>query len=73
MNWSPDQITFMVDGVGFYTYKPSDKDAATWPFDEEQFILLNVAMGGIAGAVDPGFTESAYDCRLCESVPRSRL
>ena len=59
MNWSPDQITFLVDGVGFYTYKPSDKNTATWPFDEDQFILLNVAMGGISGAVDPGFTESA--------------
>ena len=59
MNWSPNQITFLVDGVGFYTYNPSEKNNDTWPFDKEQFILLNVAMGGIAGAVDPGFTESA--------------
>ena len=58
MNWSPNQITFMVDNVGFYTYNPSDKNDNTWPFYEEQFILLNVAMGGIAGAVDPGFTQS---------------
>jgi beta-glucanase (GH16 family) len=58
MNWSPNQITFMVDDVGFYTYNPSDKDVNTWPFYEEQFILLNVAMGGIAGAVDPGFNQS---------------
>jgi beta-glucanase (GH16 family) len=59
MNWSPNQITFLVDGVGFYTYNPSEKNNDTWPFYEEQFILLNVAMGGIAGAVDPGFTQSA--------------
>jgi beta-glucanase (GH16 family) len=59
MNWSPNQITFLVDGVGFYTYNPSDKNNDTWPFDKEQFIILNVAMGGISGAVDPGFTESA--------------
>ena len=59
MNWSPNQITFLVDGVGFYTYNPSEKNNDTWPFDKEQFILLNVAMGGISGAVDPGFTESA--------------
>ena len=59
MNWSPDQITFLIDNVGYYTYKPSTQDSATWPFDLDQFILLNVAMGGIGGAIDAGFTESS--------------
>lgn len=59
VNWSPDQITFLLDGVGFYTYNPAVKDASTWPFFEDQFLLLNVAMGGIAGNVTSNFTESA--------------
>ena len=59
MNWSPNQITFLVDGVGYYTYNPAIKDASTWPFDEDQYILLNIAMGGIAGTIDSGFTQSA--------------
>ena len=59
MNWSPNQITFLVDNVGFYTYNPSDKNDNTWPFYEEQFILLNVAMGGISGNIDAGFTQSS--------------
>lgn len=59
MNWSPNQITFMIDGVGYYTYKPSVQNADTWPFDLDQFILLNVAMGGVSGAIDPSFTESS--------------
>ncbi|MFT4875942.1 MAG: beta-glucanase (GH16 family) [Bacteroidia bacterium] len=59
VNWSPDQITFLLDGVGFYTYNPAIKDASTWPFFEDQFLLLNVAMGGIAGNVESGFTQSA--------------
>tara|TARA_R110002074_G_C11989541_1_gene612863 strand:- start:17 stop:385 length:369 start_codon:yes stop_codon:yes gene_type:complete len=25
VNWSPDQITFMIDGVGYYTYNPAIK------------------------------------------------
>lgn len=58
MNWSPNQITFLIDGVGYYTYKPSVKNASTWPFDLEQFLLLNVAMGGIGGTIDPNFTQS---------------
>ena len=59
MNWSPDQITFLVDGVGFYTYNPAVKDSSTWPFDLDQFLLLNVAMGGFAGNPDPNFTQSS--------------
>jgi len=58
MNWSPNQITFMIDGVGFYTYNPAVKDANTWPFDLEQYLILNIAMGGFAGTIDPTFTES---------------
>lgn len=59
INWSPDQITFLLDGVGFYTYNPAVKNVSTWPFFEDQFILLNVAMGGLAGNVNSGFTQSA--------------
>lgn len=58
LNWSPGQITFLLDSVPFYTYNPAIKDASTWPFFEDQFILLNVAMGGLAGNVDPAFMES---------------
>lgn len=58
VNWSPNQITFLVDGVGFYTYNPAVKDASTWPFDLEQYLILNVAMGGVSGAIDTGFTQS---------------
>lgn len=58
MNWSPNQITFLIDGVGFYTYNPAVKNDSTWPFDLDQYLLLNVAMGGIAGAIDPNFVES---------------
>ena len=59
MNWSPNQITFLLDGVAFYTYRPAVKNLSTWHFFEDQYILLNVAMGGIAGNIDPAFKESA--------------
>ncbi|WP_400078474.1 family 16 glycosylhydrolase [Winogradskyella sp. R77965] len=58
MNWSPNQITFLIDDVGFYTYNPTVKDDSTWPFYEDQYLLLNVAMGGVAGAIDPNFVQS---------------
>ena len=61
MNWSPYKISFLLDGVIFYTYDPAVKDAATWPFDKEQYLLLNVAMGGIAGAIPSSFTQASMD------------
>lgn len=59
MNWSPNQITFLLDGVAYYTYNPSVKNASTWPFDKEQYLLLNIAMGGVAGTIPSTFTDAS--------------
>ena len=61
MNWSPNQISFLLDGVIYYTYNPAVKDANTWPFDKEQYLLLNIALGGIAGTIAPSFTQTSMD------------
>lgn len=59
MNWSPFQITFLLDDVPFYTYNPAVKTPSNWPFDLEQYLLLNIAMGGIAGNISPSYTQSS--------------
>ena len=59
VNWSPYQISFLLDGVVYYTYNPAVKDANTWPFDKEQYLLLNIAMGGTAGNLDASFTQNS--------------
>ena len=61
MNWSPNQISFLVDGVEYWTYNPAVKNANTWPFDKEQYFLLNIAMGGVAGPIDSSFSQTAMD------------
>lgn len=61
MNWSPYQISFLLDGVIYYTYNPAVKDANTWPFDKEQYLLLNIAMGGVAGTIPSNFTQAQMD------------
>lgn len=61
MNWSPAQITFLLDGVAYYTYNPAVKNANNWPFDAEQYLLLNIAMGGVAGTIPASFTEASMD------------
>lgn len=61
MNWSPNQITFLLDGVAFYTYNPAVKNAATWPFNLDQYLLLNIAMGGVAGTIPSNFTQATME------------
>jgi hypothetical protein len=59
--WSENQISFYIDGDRVYTYKPAIKNANTWPYVQDQFIILNCAMGGtFGGAIDSAFKESVY-------------
>lgn len=59
MEWSEDEIRFLLDGEFLYTYKPSPKNNDNWPYTQNQFLILNVAMGGSWFSIDPNFTESA--------------
>ena len=61
MNWSPFQISFLLDNVIYYTYNPTVKNASTWPFNNEQYLLLNVAMGGTAGTIPSSFTQASMN------------
>ena len=62
INWSEDEISFLVDDVVYYTYAPTEKTDQNWPFDKAQFLILNIAMGGdLGGAIDPAFTEAIME------------
>mgnify|MGYP001088382431 CR=1 FL=1 len=58
LEWFPNRMVFSVDDVVHYTYQPNVYNADTWPFDKDQFILLNIA---IEPSIDPTFTESSMD------------
>lgn len=71
--WTPEAIRFYVDNTLFYTYAPVNKDAATWPFNDPQFIIINLAMGGNWGSdpqyetngqkngIDPALTTARFE------------
>lgn len=44
LEWTSEKMVFSVDSVVHYVYNPSVKDASTWPFDAEQYVLLNIAI-----------------------------
>ncbi len=54
LQWTPDKLVFLVDGTPHYTYNPTVKNAATWPFNAPFFIIMNIAMGGGLGS-DPQY------------------
>jgi len=62
VEWTSEKMVFSVDGVAHYTYNPPTKNSSTWPFNANQFIILNVAMGGsFGGAIDTEFTSSTME------------
>jgi beta-glucanase (GH16 family) len=61
LNWSPYQISFLLDNVVYYTYNPTIKTPNNWPFNAEQYLLLNIAMGGIAGTIPSNFTQASME------------
>ena len=56
--WTAEKMEFAVDGVIHYTYNPSVKNASTWPFDAEQYLLLNLA---IQSNISSSFTQGAME------------
>ena len=44
MDWSAESIVFSVDNKVHYRYQPRIKNSRTWPFDKEQYLILNLAI-----------------------------
>ncbi len=58
LEWTSERMVFSVNNVVHYIYNPAIKNANTWPFDAEQYLLLNVAIESI---ISPSFTQSAME------------
>jgi len=58
LDWSASSMIFSVDNVVHYVYNPAVKNASTWPFDAEQYILLNIA---IEPTIAANFVQSSME------------
>jgi beta-glucanase (GH16 family) len=58
LEWSPTKMVFSVDGKVHYTYNPATKNSSTWPFDADQYMLLNVA---IQPSIEASFVQSSME------------
>jgi beta-glucanase (GH16 family) len=58
LDWSPTTMKFSIDGNLYYTFSNS----ADLPFNQNFFLILNVAMGGnFGGPADPNFTSDSME------------
>jgi beta-glucanase (GH16 family) len=46
IRWAPQTVTFSVDDNTYATVTPASLHGASWVFDSQFFLLLNVAVGG---------------------------
>jgi beta-glucanase (GH16 family) len=46
IDWSPNSITWSVDGNTYQTRTPADLGGRQWVFDHPFFLILNLAVGG---------------------------
>jgi beta-glucanase (GH16 family) len=58
VEWNKQSITFSVNGINHLSYNPTIKNQFTWPFDSEQYILLNIA---IEPRITQNFVESTME------------
>ncbi len=58
LEWSPEKMVFSVDDIEHYTYNPTTKDSSTWPFDADQYMLLNIA---IQPSIEASFVQSSME------------
>jgi len=49
LDWKPDTIAISVDGNEYFRYVNPKTTYADWPFDQQCFLILNVAVNGIWG------------------------
>ena len=63
IEWTPDKIDFMVDGVIYNHFINEHLTTKEWPFDQPFYLILNLAVGGNWGG-KKGVDESVFPATL---------
>lgn len=65
LEWTPDKLTFLFNNEAYYTYqnpKYSENNDQFFPYDQEFYIIMNIAMGGtLGGAIDANFVSAEME------------
>lgn len=62
VDWDDDHIDWYYDNVKVFTYTPANYENDAWPFCDDFYIILNLAVGGnLGGAVPANFVSSTME------------
>jgi hypothetical protein len=62
--WLPDRIEWFVNGASYSVIERDDSRLAekAWPFNDEFYLIINLAMGGwFAGDIDPTLQQASFE------------
>src|SRR3546814_18111798 len=72
LDWTRERLLIGVDGRAYMRFENDGKgDAATWPFDRPEFLILNVAVGG--GGGQQGIDDTAFPSKIGRASCRERV
>ncbi|MGO8678907.1 MAG: family 16 glycosylhydrolase [Limisphaerales bacterium] len=63
VQWNKDQMDFYVDDQKYFTYRNEGTGSDAWPFDKDQYLILNLAIGGAWGGAK-GVDDSIFPQRF---------
>ena len=75
MEWHADRIDVFVDGRKYFTFENEGTGNDAWPFDKPQYLLINLAIGGMWGGqkgIDDGSFPQRYLVDYVRIYRRSR-
>jgi beta-glucanase (GH16 family) len=59
VEWDAKRLEFFLDGKKYFTFENEGSGVDAWPFDREQYLILNLAIGGDWGGRQ-GIDEAAF-------------
>jgi beta-glucanase (GH16 family) len=51
IEWNENSINWYVDNINYFTYNKTEDNFTSWPFNENFFLILNLAIGGNWGGI----------------------
>jgi beta-glucanase (GH16 family) len=63
MDWEAKRLRITVDDIGYFHFDDEGSGAAAWPFDQPQYLLMNLAIGGAWGGAE-GIDDGIFPQRM---------
>jgi beta-glucanase (GH16 family) len=62
LEWDADHLDFFVDAKKYFTYRNEGTGRDAWPYSQDQYLILNLAIGGAWGG-QKGIDDAAFPQR----------